>query len=768
MSITATGKRKVIDLNGVWSVGESKERSTKPQEYPYSVQVPALLNSATPAIPMVGQFDSRELMLENQVMSSLYGGAITPRVNEKALTAPIGVTEQPRDYFWYTRTFTAPEAHEFAELLVSKAQFGSEVWVNGVKVGGTERCFTSARYDISDVIHWDAENEITIRVGAHPAVLPEEHVCNTCFEKQEWMPGIWDDVEIKCFNGVQIKSVQVAPKIDPKEILVETTLVNNTGKECEVTARQKVSNKDGSMRLGEDSMTVKVADGETKTVRCTIALPEAELWCPENPALYYLTTDIGGDTEITRFGVREFRFDTPTKAAYLNGKQIFLRGANTELARFLEDPQCGTLPWDEAWLRKLLGENTKKMHWNMLKFCVSPTPKRWFDIADEVGLMVLYEYPVWTLSPEMFGGYTRKYNLDDLTEDMQIWLGDIWNHPCVMYFNATEESHAPWMAEEVLPKVRSLDPSNRAWGNSYNAPLYPNDPVEDHPYEFQMNGIPNLPMSFDMVQLEGRAGFSKMEGTSAHAAIITEYSWLWLQRNGNPSQLTVAIYPTLPYPTDTAKERISTACYLLGGLTEYWRAWRNYAGILSFPYLTASKPTSYTSDYFRDVEKLELHDDYLDYVGEAFKPMGVYINYWHREIRKETAQKFTVMVCNDDRTVKEGDLILSLEKDGEVYELGRKALYLAPLGQMTREFEVVMPDVVGDYTLTAKAATRTGETTISRRWIHMQAERVLTDMEKFARSQGDVKQVWTDDVPDMEEKDNGAAGLAAVLAGKGM
>ena len=58
----------------------------------------------------------------------------------------------------------------------------------------------------------------------------------------------------------------------------------------------------------------------------------------------------------TRFGMREFRFDTATKRAYLNGHVYFMRGSNITLHRFFEDPKSGTLPWDEAWVRKLLVE----------------------------------------------------------------------------------------------------------------------------------------------------------------------------------------------------------------------------------------------------------------------------------------------------------------------------------------------------------------------------------------------------------------------------
>src|SRR2546422_5330785 len=39
--------------------------------------------------------------------------------------------------------------------------------------------------------------------------------------------------------------------------------------------------------------------------------------------------------------------------------------------------------------------------------------------------------------------------------------------------------------ELIIPAVRGLDLSNRPWENSYNSPVGADDPVEDHPYEFQ-------------------------------------------------------------------------------------------------------------------------------------------------------------------------------------------------------------------------------------------------------------------------------------------
>jgi hypothetical protein len=43
------------------------------------------------------------------------------------------------------------------------------------------------------------------------------------------------------------------------------------------------------------------------------------------------------------------------------------------------------LPWDEAWVRKLLVDIPHRMHWNYFRFCIGPVPDRWLEICDEAG-----------------------------------------------------------------------------------------------------------------------------------------------------------------------------------------------------------------------------------------------------------------------------------------------------------------------------------------------------------------------------------------------
>ena len=112
--------------------------------------------------------------------------------------------------------------------------------------------------------------------------------------------------------------------------------------------------------------------------------------------------------------------------------------------------------------------------------------------------------------------------------------------------------------------------------------------------------------------------------------------------------LTEKLYPKLLGEGSTKEQRLELNAYLLGAKTEYWRAHRNYAGILHFVYLTCSYPGVFTADHFEDVRALTLNPWFEDYMGEAMKPLGVYLNFFQPTLAAGKARRFQVMMVNDE------------------------------------------------------------------------------------------------------------------------
>ena len=710
----AGAQRLTLPLDGDWLIEDSVAPDTMPQVWTHHVPVPGLAHLAQPAFADVDQFDSKEVIINRIRKGKLPESA--------AVTGVSGIPRQTRNYFWYKRVFRLSAPRQVALIRINKAQFGTAVWINGRKVGEYAGCFTASYVDITGVVKWSAENEVVIRIGAHPAVLPESYPTGTDFEKNKWTPGIYDSVSVLLMDNPAIETVQVAPKIDPPRVLVQTKIRNYSARSVTVSLNQHIKTWKGSNETAAAmEPPFELGPGEERSIIETIRVPHPTLWSPENPFLYVLESSTGGDSVATRFGIREFRFDTPTKRAYLNGKPYFLRGSNITLHRFFEDPQAGSNPWNEEWVRKLLVEIPKRMNWNAFRFCIGPVPDRWLEIADEAGLLIENEFFIWTGAPSWGGNYSRTWDTAETIRQYKDWMRDSWNHPSVVVWDANNETLDPMFKEKIIPAVRPLDLSNRPWENSYNLPAGPDDAVADHPYLYIRN-IEDKE-SFKITDLEHMSGTGENLTTpSAHTRVLNEYGWLWLNRDGTPTELTPKVYEFLLGKNANPQERLALWAYLLAGETEFWRAHRDYAGVLHFVYLTSCYPGAYTCDNFQDVRSLTLEPHFADYVREAFKPLGVYINFWQPKLKAGEPHQFTIMMVNDANEAAEGSLVLSLENaKGETAARSEQKFAVPALGAETYLLDLAVPKVGGDFLLKASANGRT-ERTLSRRKVKVTAE----------------------------------------------
>ncbi len=703
--LLAAANRTVVSLDGTWDIADSKAAGARPAVFDHRVPVPGLAHSAMPAFADVDRFDSRQT-IQNRVSRA--------KLPQSALVRNAGVSRQDRNWFWYRRSFTVPERRSVAILRINKAQFGAAVWLNGTKIGEHLPCFTAAVFNVTAAIRWDGPNELIVRVGAHPGVLPETVSAGTDFEKNRWTPGIYDSVSLLLSDNPVIETVQVAPKLATSSITVEIRVRNYGDVPATFTLTSRVRAwQSETVVSSAQPRTVILGAGESRALTDTIRLPSPKLWSPEEPNLYVLETATGGDTAGTRFGMREFRFDTATRRAYLNGRPYFMRGSNITLHRFFEDPKSGTLPWNEEWVRKLLIEIPHQMHWNSFRFCIGPVPDRWLDIADEAGLLIQNEYFVWT--GHYWHGVDNQvhFDPDEMILEYGEWMRDNWNHPSVIIWDANNETWDPMFGSRIIPAVRALDLSNRPWENSYNPPAGPDDPVEDHPYEFQRmaDGGP----AFDMRTLESPGGIAPT-APSGHALILNEYGWLWLNRDGSPTELTRGLYKRLLGENADPESRLSLNAYLLAGITEYWRAFRQYAGVLHFVYLTSSDPEGYTADHFRDVEKLELNPYFRDYMSNAFAPLGVYLSFWQPTLAAGSTRTLRIMLVNDEPRSVEGPLSVALvTEDGREVARQSSRFALAPLGQQTYYIDFQVPKLNGKFLLEAIAESPGATPTLSRR-----------------------------------------------------
>ena len=96
---------------------------------------------------------------------------------------------------------------------------------------------------------------------------------------------------------------------------------------------------------------------------------------------------------------------------------------------------------------------------------------------------------------------------------------------------------------------------------------------------------------------------------------------------------------------------------------------------------------------------------FADYVGNAFKPLGVYVNFRRPELPAGARCSYRVMTVNEEQQPAHGRLELAWQSaaGGRVSGRAQQAFDIPALGQASYDIELTAPSVPGPYQLRALA-----------------------------------------------------------------
>ncbi|MEW6237289.1 MAG: glycoside hydrolase family 2 TIM barrel-domain containing protein [Candidatus Omnitrophota bacterium] len=655
-------------MDGIWDIAEGGLDAI-PEQFPYRVPVPGLVDKSSP--------DFFE----------------------------VGVKSARREAFWHHRSFRIDgEIPATAILKIHKAMFGTKVYLNGEFAGEHLPCFTPAYLDVRKLLKGNgAQNDLIIRVGAYLDSVPKSMPNGWDFEKYKYIPGIYDSVELILSGTPYIVRVQTAPDIESKSVRVQA-VVENKGPALDISLTYAIREaQSGQLAASGESPKQRLDANGQGAIDFRIPLENARLWSPEEPFLYELELNSGHDSMKTRFGMRSFRFDPQTGRAILNGKPYFMRGTNVCIYRFFEDAARGDLPWRKEWVKKL-HEKFQGMHWNSIRYCIGFPPEFWYDIADETGFLIQDEFPIWSLSE-----WSQELKSEAIAKEYTEWMQERWNHPCVVVWDAQNES----VTEETgkaLNAVRHLDLSQRPWDNGWGTPQAPGDSLECHPYFFISDHFQNKPFRMsELAKMTGKPSVRDNQKEHSNAIILNEYGWLWLNRDGSETSLTRKVYQNLLGPDSTAEQRREIYARLLAAKTEFWRGHRACAAVMHFCGLGYSRPggierpvAGATSDNFIDIEKLKWEPYFLKYVKDAFAPVGLMIDFWDESVLPGDKKDVSISVINDLYDEWQGIVRLQIKRGDEYIGEQSQVCEVDPLGQKKLTFSIPFPNQEGKYQLIAE------------------------------------------------------------------
>ncbi|MGE5394137.1 MAG: sugar-binding domain-containing protein, partial [Candidatus Saccharibacteria bacterium] len=377
--------RTTINLNGTWQFDQTTT-AFPPAKFTRTIPVPGLIHLAQPKIEDYDKFFKRADKVEAKEQHNLYNIDYTPR------------------YSWYRKKIFIPKEMQGREgvITIKKSQYVTQVFVNGMDMGTSMACYTPVEFPVTSALRPGLENEILIKVGDR-VWLPSEAAGGTDKEKEHYLPGIWDDVQLSFTGTIRVNRLLVLPSVSGKKVTVKTQIRNfkpaqifyGDAMSDSVTLDIAIAEKLSGKVIATKSQKVAAKRDNLSVAEMEIALSTFTSWTPDQPFLYVATATLKTDKEVSdqtnkQFGMRDFT--RKGKFFYLNGQKIILRGTNVTLQRFFEDPDCSNLVWDRQWVKKLLVDIPKELNWNMMRICVGIAPDFWYDIADEYGLMFQNEW----------------------------------------------------------------------------------------------------------------------------------------------------------------------------------------------------------------------------------------------------------------------------------------------------------------------------------------------------------------------------------------
>lgn len=694
---SAEATRRVISLNGSWQIAAGVP-DQRPARFDRMIPVPGVVDMATPPFENVGR---------NTKFADDGGHKF------------VMIPDPHYQAFWYRRTFSVDgDVPSVAVLKLAKAKFGTRVWLNGQDVDEHWPCYTPGYFDVGKHLEGNGQsNELIVRVHADPLAVGDRVANGFDFEKHSYLAGIYDDVTLTLTGSPSIVNVQIVPEIDESRVRVVAELRNAIDRAVVTDVAFEVRPYKKSQVMGQVELPgVHLAPGQTRSVEARVPIRDCRLWTPEAPNLYHLVTRTSTDAQLTRFGMRRFHFDPKTAIGVLNGKPYYLRGSNVCYFRFEEDPLRADKPWNEQWVRTL-HRRFKRLHMNSLRYCIGFPPEMWYRIADEEGVIIQDEFPIWTLGEDAMTPVSAKA----LAGEYRDWMREHWNHACVLVWDAQNECRFD-KTREALGMVRHLDLSNRPWDNGWGEPQQPADIKEDHPYQYSrsmavvhwnpvLKPLPTLDSVVDR--------YSKLGPEGPRPRIVNEYAWLWLRRDGQPTTLTRAGYAAY-LPDADVDERREFYARCLSAMTEALRASRRVAGVLYFCGLGHSWDGCATSDNFIDLDRLVFEPHFLEHMQYVFAPVGVMLRVADTcQVGQKTEAR--VVVFNDLDSTWSGDVEVSLP-NGETATA--RTVKVPPYDRKEVTLPVTTPNRPGRHEFCARILGANTKPVLSRRRVSIVASNV--------------------------------------------
>ena len=344
---------------------------------------------------------------------------------------------------WYEREFPLPEREDkpYTQLQLTFGACGYEtrVWLNGFPLKTVEEEevhigeYTSFSYELDEAV-LQPTNRLTVRIASTMDA-------DTTRGKQESSVykrgGIWYQTYTGAVRSIWLETVErnrlrsrVGVVSVVEDNLVRFNLTTRIHDPGAYTIKLNIYNRKQELAepIATDEYQLLLEAGQ-KRQRLVVEIPNAAVWCPEDPHLYRLVAQLidlnGHISEIeTHFGLR--KIEARGSSIYLNNKKIYLDG-------ILYQPGVATYEQIKKHMYAM-----KELGCNLVRIHIAGVDPRIYNLADKLGLLLWVEVP----SPHRSTEKSRANHKEELLRMLAL----IATHPSVIIWSLYNED---WGAQDI-------------------------------------------------------------------------------------------------------------------------------------------------------------------------------------------------------------------------------------------------------------------------------------------------------------------------------
>jgi beta-glucuronidase len=333
---------------------------------------------------------------------------------------------------WYFKRTFVPSGWKGQRIFlrVGSANYFGTVYVNGARVGSHEGGHLPFAFEITDQIHWAAENRIAISVENHlkPTRVPSGNLPSPFSGMAGFLPTTFDFFPFAGLHRPVL--LYTVPQTYIEDVVVVTGIDGPDGSVwLRVQLNSPAALKGAAHLAGGGSTWSASLAFENGAAEALISVPRARFWSDKDPYLYDLDLQVGEDHYSLQAGIRTIAVQEGQ--ILLNGAPIKLNGFGRH-EDFIASGRGLNLP--------LMVKDYQLMRWtgaNSFRTSHYPYSEEDMQMADRQGFLVIDEIPAVSLQFDSDENVAERMRLCRQQIDELVRRDK--NHPSVVMWSVANE-----------------------------------------------------------------------------------------------------------------------------------------------------------------------------------------------------------------------------------------------------------------------------------------------------------------------------------------